>query len=149
MRIVAQILFFSLFFIRRLHIMDEFSSRRQSSDCRQEHICFIKRLQVMVFFRVFIKEAIMRLHVIMQVMDLFSVLIKETINGLWYRLWTSSAFSSRRLSWDFRLWTSSEFSWRVHSFDRPMRGSDLIMWSEGQWKALKKIKGVHTHGNCD
>ena len=35
------------FFIRILQVMDEFSSRRQSSDGRQEHIFFIRRLQVM------------------------------------------------------------------------------------------------------
>ena len=38
MRIVAPILFVPVFIIRRLQIMDKFSSRRQSSDGLQEHI---------------------------------------------------------------------------------------------------------------
>ena len=62
--------------------MDEFSSKMQSSDGRQERIFLIRRLQVMDLFRVLIKETIMRLQIMVQVMDLFSVLIKETIMGL-------------------------------------------------------------------
>ena len=45
-----------IFFIRRLRNMDEFSSRRQSCDGRQEHIFFIRSLQVMDLFRVPNKE---------------------------------------------------------------------------------------------
>ena len=62
--------------------MDEFSSRRQSSDGRQECTFFIRRLQVMDLFRVLIKETIRRLNVMVQVMDLFRFLIMETIMRL-------------------------------------------------------------------
>ena len=41
MQIAAPILFPPLFFIRRMQIMDKFSSRRQSYDGRQEHIFFM------------------------------------------------------------------------------------------------------------
>ena len=53
-------------------------------------------------------------------------------------------------SGDCRLWTSSDVSSRRQSSDWPMRGRDLIMWSEGKWEALKKIvcKGdkIDTYG---
>ena len=75
-------------------------------------------VQVMGFFSVLIKETIRRLQVMVQVMGLFSILIEETI---------------------MRLQGSSEFSSKIKSSDRPMRGRDLIMWSEGQWQALKKL----------
>ena len=62
--------------------MDKFSSRRQSSDSRQEQILFIRRLQVLDLFSVLINETIMRLKVMVQAMDLFSIVIKETIMRL-------------------------------------------------------------------
>ena len=62
--------------------MDDFSLGRQSSDGFQEHIYFIRILQVMDLFRVLIKDTIIRLQVMVQVMDLFSVLLKETIMRL-------------------------------------------------------------------
>ena len=79
MQIVAPILFPPLFFIRKLQNMDKFSSKRQSSDGRQEHIFFIRRLQVMAILRVLIKETIRRLQVMVRVMNPFSTPIKETI----------------------------------------------------------------------
>ena len=68
------------------------------------------------------------------------------------RLWTSSHQGDRVLMAVRRLQVlqsshqgdhheiegSSEFSSRIQSYERPMRGRDLIMWSEGQWKALEK-----------
>ena len=73
--------------------MDKFSSKRQRSDGRQEHIFFIRRLQVLDLFRVLIKETNRRLQVMVQVMDLFSVLIKETIMRLQVMVQVMDLFS--------------------------------------------------------
>ena len=112
-------------------IMDELSSRRQSSYGRQEHI----------------------FHCRLWTSSAFSSRRPTGDCRVWCRLWTSSAFSSRGPLWHYSLWTSSEFSSGIQSSDRLMRGRDLIMWSKGRWEALKKINDlrtdVRTHGHRD
>ena len=73
--------------------MDEFSSRRKSSDGRQDHIFFTGSLQVMDLFRVLFKETIRRLQVMVKGMDHLSILIKENIMRLQVMVQVMALFS--------------------------------------------------------